>query len=75
LSNSLVSTAARARTTFQALLPDAGRGTQRRGMRWTTRMITVTMMTEVEISKVGDTAAAAVVEGSAREVFRVRVSS
>jgi hypothetical protein len=35
----------------------------------------VVMTTEAEASKAGDTAAAAVVEGSAREVFRVGVSS
>jgi hypothetical protein len=43
--------------------------------KWMMRTITVTMMTEAEASKAGDTVAVAVAEGSAREVFRVRVSS
>ncbi len=51
---SLESTAARARTTLQALLPDAGRGAQRRGTRWTTRMMTVATTMEAEASKAGD---------------------
>jgi hypothetical protein len=40
-----------------------------------TRTITVAMTTEAEASEAGDTAAAAVAEGSAREIFRVGVRS
>jgi hypothetical protein len=37
--------------------------------------MTAMMRMEAEASKAGDTAAAAVVDGSAREVFRVGVST
>ncbi len=66
--------ATRARMTLRPLLPDAGRGNRRRGMRWMMR-ITVTMTTKVEASKAGDMAAAAEAEGSARVIFRVGVST
>ncbi len=50
--------------TFQALLPNVGGGTWRRGTWWTKRTMTVTMTMEAEASKAGDAAVAAV----AREV-------
>ncbi len=66
---------ARAKMTLWPLLPDAGRGNWRRDTRWTTSTITAMMTTEAEVTKAGDTLAAAVVEGSAREVSRVTKST
>jgi uncharacterized protein (DUF1697 family) len=51
---------------LQALLADARRVARRRGTRWTTRMTRSTTMM-AEVSEVGDTAAAAAGEGSARK--------
>jgi hypothetical protein len=56
---------------LQPLLPnaDAGRGTRRRGMRWTKRTMTVTKMLEADASKAGDTTAVAEGQREAQERF------
>jgi hypothetical protein len=74
-STSLGSIEARAGTTLQVVLPNAGRGARRRGTWLTVIRITVAMRMEAEANKAGYTTAAAVAEGSAREIFRVGVCS